>query len=61
VAYQLPLLTDRAIQIIADNKFRAAIEAGEFDICPAPANRSQASKSHTIRFGGFAVNCDASS
>ena len=26
-----PLLSDRAIQIIADNKIRAAIEAGEFD------------------------------
>jgi hypothetical protein len=31
---QLPLLTDRAIQIIADNKIRAAIEAGEFDNLP---------------------------
>jgi Domain of unknown function (DUF1992) len=27
-------LTDRAIQIIADNKIRAAIEAGEFDNLP---------------------------
>lgn len=26
--------TDRAIQIIADNKIRAAIEAGEFDNLP---------------------------
>jgi len=25
------MLTDRAIQIIAENKIRAAIEAGEFD------------------------------
>jgi hypothetical protein len=29
-----PLLSDRAIQIIADNKIRAAIEAGEFDDLP---------------------------
>lgn len=29
-----PLLSDRAIQIIADNKIRAAIEAGEFDNLP---------------------------
>jgi hypothetical protein len=28
------LFTDRAIQIIADNKIRAAIEAGEFDSLP---------------------------
>jgi len=27
-------LSDRAIQIIADNKIRAAIEAGEFDKLP---------------------------
>jgi hypothetical protein len=27
-------LTDRAIQIIADSKIRAAIEAGEFDNLP---------------------------
>jgi hypothetical protein len=26
--------TDRALQIIADNKIRAAIEAGEFDNLP---------------------------
>jgi hypothetical protein len=26
-----PLISDRAIQIIADNKIRAAIQAGEFD------------------------------
>jgi hypothetical protein len=29
-----PALSDRAIQIIADNKIRAAIEAGEFDNLP---------------------------
>jgi hypothetical protein len=29
-----PMMTDRAIQIIADNKIRAAIEAGEFDNLP---------------------------
>jgi hypothetical protein len=29
-----PLLTDRVIQIIADNKIRVAIEAGEFDNLP---------------------------
>ena len=29
-----PLLSDRAIQIIADNKIRAAIEAGDFDNLP---------------------------
>lgn len=28
------MLTDRAIQIIAENKIRAAIEAGEFDNLP---------------------------
>jgi hypothetical protein len=28
------LFTDRAIQIIAENKIRAAIEAGEFDHLP---------------------------
>ncbi|HVT28328.1 MAG TPA: DUF1992 domain-containing protein [Lacipirellulaceae bacterium] len=28
------LLSDRAIQIIAENKIRAAIEAGEFDNLP---------------------------
>jgi hypothetical protein len=27
-------LTERAIQLIADNKIRAAIEAGEFDNLP---------------------------
>ena len=29
-----PLLSDRAIQIVAENKIRAAIEAGEFDNLP---------------------------
>lgn len=29
-----PMLTDRAIQILAENKIRAAIEAGEFDNLP---------------------------
>jgi hypothetical protein len=29
-----PLLSDRAIQIIAENKIRAAIHAGEFDNLP---------------------------
>ena len=29
-----PVITDRAIQVIADNKIRAAIEAGEFDNLP---------------------------
>lgn len=29
-----PLFTDRAIQIIAENKIRAAIEAGEFKNLP---------------------------
>jgi hypothetical protein len=28
------LLTDRAIQIVVENKIRAAIEAGEFDNLP---------------------------
>jgi hypothetical protein len=31
---QQPLFTDRALQIIADNKIRAAIQAGEFDNLP---------------------------
>jgi hypothetical protein len=31
---QLSLLSDRAIQIVAENKIRAAIEAGEFDNLP---------------------------
>jgi hypothetical protein len=30
----LPLLSHRAIQIVAENKIRAAIEAGEFDNLP---------------------------
>jgi hypothetical protein len=29
-----PMLSERAIQIIAENKIRAAIEAGEFDNLP---------------------------
>jgi hypothetical protein len=29
-----PLISDRAMQIIADNKIRAAIAAGEFDNLP---------------------------
>lgn len=28
------MLTDRALQIVAENKIRAAIEAGEFDNLP---------------------------
>ena len=31
---QRPLLSDRAIQIIAEHKIRAAIEAGEFKDLP---------------------------
>jgi hypothetical protein len=31
---QPSLLSDRAIQIVAENKIRAAIEAGEFDNLP---------------------------
>ena len=34
MAAQRPLITDRALQIVADNKIRAAIEAGEFDNLP---------------------------
>ncbi len=34
-----PMLSDRAIQIIADNKIRAAIEAGEFDNLPGLASQ----------------------
>jgi hypothetical protein len=34
MATQRSTLTDRAIQIIADNKIRAAIDAGEFDNLP---------------------------
>jgi hypothetical protein len=30
----LPVITDRALRIIADNKIQAAIEAGEFDNLP---------------------------
>jgi hypothetical protein len=29
------MLTDRAIQIVAENKIRAAIDAGEFDNLPS--------------------------
>jgi hypothetical protein len=29
-----PLLSDRAIQIVAENKIRAAIDAGEFEDLP---------------------------
>jgi hypothetical protein len=34
MADQRLMLTDRAIQIVAENKIRAAIEAGEFDNLP---------------------------
>jgi hypothetical protein len=34
MAADRPLLSDRAIQIVAENKIRAAIEAGEFDNLP---------------------------
>jgi DnaJ homologue, subfamily C, member 28, conserved domain len=34
MAAQRPLITDRALQIVAENKIRAAIEAGEFDNLP---------------------------
>jgi hypothetical protein len=30
----VPLLSDRAIKIIAENKIRAAIDAGDFDNLP---------------------------
>jgi hypothetical protein len=29
-----PLISDRAIQIVAENRIRAAMEAGEFDNLP---------------------------
>jgi len=29
-----PLISDRALQIVAENKIRAAIDAGEFDDLP---------------------------
>lgn len=31
MATQRPLISDRALQIVAENKIRAAIEGGEFD------------------------------
>jgi hypothetical protein len=31
---QRPLISDRAIQLVAENKIRAAMEAGEFDNLP---------------------------
>jgi hypothetical protein len=31
---QRPFLSDRAIQIVAENKIRAAVDAGEFDNLP---------------------------
>jgi hypothetical protein len=34
MSQQLSLISDRAIQIVADNKIRAAIKAGEFDKLP---------------------------
>jgi hypothetical protein len=34
MAQDRSLLTDRAIQVIAENKIRAAIDAGEFDNLP---------------------------
>jgi hypothetical protein len=34
------MLTDRAIQIIAENKILAAIEAGEFDKLPGLGQRA---------------------
>jgi hypothetical protein len=37
---QRPMITDRALQIVAENKIRAAIEAGEFDNLPGFGKRS---------------------
>ncbi len=34
------MLTDRVIKIVAENKFRSAIEAGEFDNLPGLGNPS---------------------
>jgi hypothetical protein len=34
MAENRPLFSDRAIQIVAENKIRSAIEAGEFDNLP---------------------------
>jgi hypothetical protein len=34
MSVQVPLLSERAIQMIAENKIRAAVEAGEFDNLP---------------------------
>jgi hypothetical protein len=34
MAGDAPLMSDRAIQIVAENKIKAAIEAGEFDNLP---------------------------
>ncbi len=34
MANDRPLFSDRAISIVAENKLRAAIEAGEFDNLP---------------------------
>jgi hypothetical protein len=34
MASDAPLMSDRAIQIVAENKIKAAIEAGEFDKLP---------------------------
>lgn len=31
---QRPVVSDRALQIVAENKIRAAIEAGDFDNLP---------------------------
>jgi hypothetical protein len=35
MAADRPFVSDRAIQIVAENKIRAAIEAGEFDNLPS--------------------------
>jgi hypothetical protein len=34
MATDRPVISDRAIQIVAENKIKAAIEAGEFDNLP---------------------------
>jgi hypothetical protein len=38
MAARRPLISDRAIQIVAENKILAAIEAGEFDDLPGLGN-----------------------
>ena len=51
--------SERALQIVAENKIRAAIDAGEFDNLPGfGSSHPQSSTSRTIPTGGFDGSCN---